>query len=399
VTAADITAADVNGPGVNGPDGNTPEANEPAVNEPAVNDPDVNATAVNASDGDGLSRAWLAPFPLDIRRVLGVHRRGGGDPTFRIDASGAVWRTSLTPAGPGTLRVTARAAEPPAAFAPPAAFPLPAALPPADPPSPPAPPAPPAQQHDFGVAALPATHVAARAWGPGAGWLLAALPDLLGASDEPESFQPVHPLLRELTARHPGVRIGRTGRVLEALVPAVLEQKVVGLEAFRSWRLLIRRFGLPAPGPAPAGLRVFPPPATWAAIPSWEWHRAGVEGVRAATIIGAARVAGRLEQIAALPAASADRRLRSLPGVGPWTSAEIRQRACGDPDAVSVGDYNLPAAVGWALAGRKVDDAGMLELLAPYPGHRHRATRLIELSGIRPPRHGHRMAVRDYRKF
>jgi 3-methyladenine DNA glycosylase/8-oxoguanine DNA glycosylase len=376
VTAADVTAADVNEPGMNKPDGNTPD-----INEPGVNDPDVNAAAVNASGGDGLSRAWLAPFPLDIRRVLGVHRRGGGDPTFRIDASGAVWRTSLTPAGPGTLRVAARGTEPPAAFAP--AVPRTAA----------------GQQDDLAVAVPPATHVAAWAWGPGAGWLLAALPDLLGASDEPESFQPVHPLLREITARHPGVRIGRTGRVLEALVPAVLEQKVVGLEAFRSWRLLIRRFGLPAPGPAPAGLRVFPPPATWAAIPSWEWHRAGVEGVRAATITGAARVAGRLEQIAALPAASADRRLRSLPGIGPWTSAEIRQRACGDPDAVSVGDYNLPAAVGWALAGRKVDDAGMLELLAPYPGHRHRATRLIELSGIRPPRHGHRMAIRDYRKF
>jgi 3-methyladenine DNA glycosylase/8-oxoguanine DNA glycosylase len=122
-----------------------------------------------------------------------------------------------------------------------------------------------------------------------------------------------------------------------------------------------------------------------------------VEGVRAATIRGAARVAGRLEEAVLLPADQASRRLQSLPGIGPWTSAEIRQRACGDADALSVGDYNLPSAVGWALAGRKVDDAGMLELLAPYPGHRHRAARLIELSGIRPPRRGPRMPVRDYR--
>jgi 3-methyladenine DNA glycosylase/8-oxoguanine DNA glycosylase len=179
----------------------------------------------------------------------------------------------------------------------------------------------------------------------------------------------------------------------------VLEQKVVGLEAFRAWRLLLRRYGLPAPGPAPAGLRVCPPAGTWAAVPSWEWHRAGVEGVRAATIRGAAKVAGRLEEIVALSADEADRRLRALPGIGVWTSAEIRQRACGDPDAVSVGDYNLPGAVGWALAGRKVDDAGMLELLAPYAGHRHRAARLIELSGIHPPRRGPRNSVRDYRSF
>jgi 3-methyladenine DNA glycosylase/8-oxoguanine DNA glycosylase len=324
-------------------------------------------TVTTASQADGLRRDWLAPFPLDVRLVLAVHRRGTGDPAFRIDAAGAIWRTSLTPAGPATLRVTARPAAP---YAP---------------------------GTDAPGTDAPGTRVAATAWGPGADWLLEALPDLLGGSDQPAGFRPAHPLLRRLAAQHPGARIGRSGRVLEALVPAVLEQKVVGLEAFRAWRLLLRRFGLPAPGPAPAGLRVCPPAATWAAIPSWEWHRAGVEGVRAATIAGAARVAGRLEQLAALPAAEADRRLRSLPGIGPWTSAEVRQRACGDADAVSVGDYNLPAAVGWALAGRIVDDAGMLELLAPYPGHRHRAARLVELSGIRPPRRGPRMPVRDYR--
>jgi len=317
-------------------------------------------TVTAVSPAEGLRRDWLAPFPLDVRLVLGVHRRGAGDPAYRVDAAGAIWRTSLTPAGPATLRVTSRPAEPP-------------------------------------TSPTSGTRVAARAWGPGADWLLASLPDLLGGSDEPAGFRPAHPLLRDLVARHPGARIGRSGRVLEALVPAILEQKVVGLEAFRAWRLLLRRFGLPAPGPAPAGLRVCPPAATWAVIPSWEWHRAGVEGVRAATIAGAARVAGRLEQILTLPAAQADVRLRSLPGIGPWTSAEIRQRACGDADAVSVGDYNLPGAVGWALAGQIVDDARMLELLAPYPGHRYRAARFVELSGIRPPRRGHRMAVRDYR--
>jgi 3-methyladenine DNA glycosylase/8-oxoguanine DNA glycosylase len=343
MTAAEATAG-AGEPAALGPAGPGP-AGPVAAGEPA-----------GRGSADGLRRDWLAPFPVDVRLVLGAHRRGGGDPAYRAAADGSVWRTSLTPLGPGTLRVTAR----PAAGG---------------------------------------TQVSARAWGPGAQWLLGALPDLLGARDQPGGFTPAHPLLREVARRHPGLRIGRTGRVLEALVPAVLEQKVVGLEAFRAWRLLLRQFGLPAPGPAPAGMRVCPPAATWAAIPSWEWHRAGVEGIRAATIKGAARLAGRLEQLAELPAGEADRRLRSLPGIGPWTSAEVRQRACGDPDAVSVGDYNLPSAVGWALAGRIVDDDGMLELLAPYPGHRHRAARLIELSGIRPPRRGHRMSVRDYRAF
>jgi len=206
-------------------------------------------------------------------------------------------------------------------------------------------------------------------------------------------------VVRELMRRHEDLRIGRSERVFEALVPAVLEQKVVSREAHRAWRFLLGKFGERAPGPAPAGMRVCPSPRVWARIPSWDWHRAGVEGVRSRTIITAAEIAGRLEEILRMGAADADRRLRSVPGIGPWTSAEIRQRAAGDPDAVSVGDYNLPKAVGWTLAGRITDDAGMLELLAPYAGHRYRVTRLIELGGARPPRHGPRMSVRDYRAF
>jgi len=303
-----------------------------------------------------LTREWNPPYPVDVRLVLSVHGRGRRDPAFAADASGAVWRAVLTPDGPGTLRVP-------------------------------------------GLVAGPGTPLIASAWGPGAGWLLETLPALLGEQDDPTGFAPVHPLLREMAGRHPGFRVGQSGRVLEALVPAVLEQKVVGAEARRAWHYLLRRFGSPAPGPAQPGMRVCPAAATWARIPSWEWHQAGVEPGQAVTIAGAARVAGRLEEIVAMAAHDADRRLRSLPGIGPWTSAEVRQRACGDADAVSVGDYHLPGAVGWALAGRVVDDAGMLALLAPYAGHRYRAARLIELSGVRPPRRGPRLAVREYRAF
>jgi 3-methyladenine DNA glycosylase/8-oxoguanine DNA glycosylase len=307
-----------------------------------------------------LTRDWRAPFPLDVRLILSVHRRGPRDPACRVSGDGAVWRTSLTPDGPGTLRVAALSAARPAAAA---------------------------------------TVVSAAAWGPGASWLLDTLPSLLGAADDPAGFAPAHPLLRDLSCRHGGLRVGRSGRVLEALIPAVLEQKVVSLEAHRAWRRLLLTFGDPAPGPAPAGMRVFPPAQAWLRIPSWEWHLAGVEAVRARTIAAAVRVAGRMEEAMAMPSAEADRRLQAVPGIGPWTSAEIRQRACGDADAVSVGDYHLPAVVGWALAGRVTDDAGMLDLLAPYAGHRHRVTRLVELSGMRPPRHGPRLAPRDYRAF
>jgi len=243
------------------------------------------------------------------------------------------------------------------------------------------------------------TLVDAAAWGPGADWLLGSLPGMLGAHDNPEDFVPDHPVLRAVASRRQPIRIGRSLLVLESLVPAVLEQKVVGMEATRAWRTLLRRFGEPAPGPAPAQMRVPPGADGWAAIESWEWHLAGVEAVRARTIAAAARVAGRLEEITGMAPGEADSRLRALPGIGPWTSAEVRQRACGDADAVSVGDYHLPAIVGMALAGRVVDDAGMLELLAPYPGHRHRAAMMASLAGAGPSSRGPRIPVRDYRGF
>ena len=308
-----------------------------------------------AAPAAGLACEWLVPFPLDVPLTLSVHRHGSGDPAYGTDAAGAVWRTSLTPDGPGTLRVRSRGP------------------------------------------AVTGTVVTGQAWGPGAGWLLDSLPAQLGFHDDRAGFTPRHPVIGELALRYEGLRVGRSERIFEALVPAVLEQKVVGREAHRAWRFLLGKFGDPAPGPAPDGMRVCPSPRTWARVPSWDWHRAGVEGVRARTIIGAAAVAARLEQMLDLDPAEADHRLKSLPGIGPWTSAEIRQRAMGDPDAVSVGDYHLPNAVGWTLARRLTDDDGMLELLAPYAGHRYRVTRLIELGGSRPPRRGPRMPVRDYR--
>src|ERR1700691_4711885 len=184
------------------------------------------------SVAEPVTRDWSPPYPIDVPLILSVHPRGARDPAYRTDASGAVWRTVLAPAGPGTLRVTAR------------------------------------------PAAGGGTRVTAAAWGPGAAWLLETLPSLLGAEDDQAGFAPVHPLLREMSGRHPGARVGRSGRVLEALIPAILEQKVVGAEARRAWRYLLHHFGQPAPGPAPDGMRVFPEAATWGRIPSWEWHRA-----------------------------------------------------------------------------------------------------------------------------
>lgn len=316
------------------------------------------AAATNGTAGVGASgprrapartRIWAPSWPLDLGLVMGPLRRGGGDPTFRVTPDGAVWRASLTPEGPGTLRVAPRG-----------------------------------------------DRVQGSAWGPGANWLLETLPALLGALDDPSAFAPRHRLVALARHRRPGLRLTRTGLVLESLIPSVLEQKVTTQEAYRAWRLLVRRYGEPAPGPAPDRLHVMPAPRTWALVPSWEWHRAGVDHKRSSTILRAVRVARRLEEAVDLAPAAARARLELIPGIGPWTSAETVQRTHGAPDEVTVGDLHLPGIVGYALTGeRDADDARMLELLEPYAGQRHRAARLILLSGRTPARRTPKMPRTD----
>ncbi|WP_432160397.1 DNA-3-methyladenine glycosylase family protein [Streptomyces sp. NRRL F-5630] len=299
------------------------------------------------------TRAWAPDGPLHLGQILGCLRRGPGDPAFRVDASGAFWRVSRTPEGPATLRVTA----------------------------------------------LGGT-VRGDAWGPGAEWFLDRLPVLLGGEDRPGGFAPRHRLVAEGHRRAPGLRLARTGLVLESLIPSVLEQKVTADEAYRAWRRLLSRFGEPAPGPAPEGMAVPLAARDWALLPSWEWHRAGVDNKRSSTILRAVRVAARMEEAAGMTPAEARARLEKIPGIGPWTSAEVVQRTHGAPDEVTTGDLHLPRIVGWSLAGeRDADDARMLELLAPYEGHRHRAVRYLLTVGSIPPRRAPKMRKTDIARW
>lgn len=230
-----------------------------------------------------------------------------------------------------------------------------------------------------------------RAWGDGASCLVESIPALIGEDDEPGQLVARHPVIRELQRRHAGLRLPRSGRVLDALVPSVFEQKITGTEAFRAYAALLRAHGEAAPGPG--GLLLPPSAETLASLPYHAFHPIGLERRRAEVIRRAASRAAWLE--ASSNAALASRRLRSMAGIGQWTAAEVVRCAFGDPDALSVGDYHLPAVVAWALAGeRGADDARMLELLEPYRGQRGRVQRLLEVGRIMPPRRGPRVAPR-----
>ena len=207
-------------------------------------------------------------------------------------------------------------------------------------------------------------------------------------------FRPDEPTIAAAQRRVPHLRLGRTGRVLEALMPAVLEQRVYGKDARRAWRRLVTRYGEPAPGPAPEHMRVPPSAEAWRRIPSWEFHLANVDPGRARTMVGMRTARGLDGTAGGRPAEQARAALTSLPGVGEWTAAEIAQRAFGDADAMSVGDYHLAKMVGWSLLGHPIDDPAMVELLEPLRPHRHRAMRLLEVSGLAiNPRFGARQAI------
>jgi 3-methyladenine DNA glycosylase/8-oxoguanine DNA glycosylase len=230
----------------------------------------------------------------------------------------------------------------------------------------------------------------AAAWGPGAERVIAELPDLVGVTDDPSALEPRHRILVDLVHRLPGLRLTRSNRLFEALLPAICEQKVTGIEARAAFRAIVRRHGDPAPGPG--GLRIAPEPSVLAGLPYFAYHPFGLERRRADIIRRAAQLGARLEDCAP---AQANRLLASVPGIGPWTIAEVGRVAFGEPDAVSVGDYHLPNLVAWALAGEpRADDARMLELLEPYRGQRGRVQLLLEASGIQPPRYGPRMTPR-----
>ena len=239
----------------------------------------------------------------------------------------------------------------------------------------------------------------ATGYGPGAGWLAERADAIAGLRDEVGGFASMaarHPLVARLAGTFAGVRMPATGLMFHRLLRAILEQKVTGKEAHRAYRMVVRHFAEPAPGPV--ALTLPPDPAAVAATPYWTFHPFGVEQRRTQALLRAAVVADRLEQCA--DTAEATRRLVAVPGIGKWTAAEVVRTTYGDADAVSVGDYHIPNTVSWALAGEpRGDDARMLELLEPFRGHRGRVCDLLAAGGIMAPRYGPRMPIRSFARF
>jgi 3-methyladenine DNA glycosylase/8-oxoguanine DNA glycosylase len=285
---------------------------------------------VASTSPECLSTAFALSPPPSLPDTLWQARVGPGDPCLKI-MRGEAWRATRTPLGPATQRLSVD----------------------------------------------PDGLVHVDAWGPGAAWLIEHAPALCGAFDDVLAFQPADPFVARLARQNLGLRIGRTEAVFEAALSIAIEQRVATHDAWQSWRGLVFSLGERAPGPMPR-LWVPPAPAVIARTPYEVFHRFRIERRRAEILKRLAVIAARLDELVELPLEEAYRRLATLPGVGPWTRARIGLVALGDPDAVALNDLHLPHMVARLLAGEpRGTDERMLELLAPFSGHRGRVVRLL----------------------
>jgi 3-methyladenine DNA glycosylase/8-oxoguanine DNA glycosylase len=286
------------------------------------------------------------PLPVDLVASLRPLVASASDPTIRLRPD-RLLRAARTPEGPATLEVRQLAPD----------------------------------------------RFEARAFGPGGAWAVDAAPGLVGARDDLTGFDPsADAVVARAHHRRPGLRIIRSGRVEDVLVPTLLAQRVTSLEAARSWTRLVLWWGEPAPGPG--DLRVPPSPDQLTVTPTWAFAELDVERSRAVRIRSACRAIERLQAAVDEDPTAAFHGLTSVPGVGVWTAAHLRRVVAGDPDAVEVGDHNTKDWVGWNLAGEpRASDARMMQLLAPFTGHRGRVVRLLLSTGQRPPRYGPRYRI------
>lgn len=306
---------------------------------------------------------WTPHTPVDLHTSMRVLTRGHTHPTARITGDGAVWVTTRVEGHPVSARFT-RA----------------------------------------GSGTALDRDVVVDAWGPEARAFVLEAPWWTGEGDDWQGFvsspawQDLPVSLRRARRHHVGLRLISTGRLVDSLVSAVLEQRVTGTEAVRAQRWLTRIHGDPAPGPAPSGMAVFPTPESIRRIPSWAWHRAGIDPARAKTVQEVARRGVGIARWDRAPLGTpVHRALTSIPGIGPWTVAETLQVSHGDPDSVSVFDYHLAHHVTEFFDGHRGDDARMLEILDRWRGNRQRVVRLLHATGWRPQAKGPRLSPEDHR--
>ncbi|MDX6538479.1 MAG: hypothetical protein QOI71_89 [Gaiellales bacterium] len=197
---------------------------------------------------------------------------------------------------------------------------------------------------------------------PDEGCALDRLRFLLAVDDDIQPFLALaarDPLLRAPVARARGLRAGRVGTCLHALVRALAGQLITTREAWSIERAIVRRAGI-----AHAGMLLSPGRDDLARLSAAQIAASGLAPRRASALVRVSRMLD-LERLADAPSAAAANRLLREPQLGPWTVATVFLHGLGRYDRGLVGDLGLIKLCS-SLLGRRAEVEDTANLLARY---------------------------------
>jgi DNA-3-methyladenine glycosylase II len=166
------------------------------------------------------------------------------------------------------------------------------------------------------------------------------------------------PVIGGAVRADPGRRIRRRPFAWEALLGAITEQLI---ELERATEIQRRLIGLLGPRCAATGLRDLPTPAQVAGMAPARLVSLDLAPQRALTLRRAARevASGRVDLDGATGASpesrlgeAVARRLRAIPGIGPWTVESLALFGLGRYDVVPAGDLGFIKLIGRMQTGR-----------------------------------------------
>lgn len=160
------------------------------------------------------------------------------------------------------------------------------------------------------------------------------------------------PLMAQLVAARPGLRVPGAWDGLELAIRAVLGQQITVVAAIRLAGKLVAQYGQPLATPHAGITHLFPTPQVLAAA---DLATLGMPNARGRTLSGVAQALLDDPQLFEPKASLNDgvARLVALPGIGDWTAQYIAMRQLREPDAFASGDIGLINALA-ALEGGPV---------------------------------------------
>jgi 3-methyladenine DNA glycosylase/8-oxoguanine DNA glycosylase len=181
------------------------------------------------------------------------------------------------------------------------------------------------------------------------------------------------PLIGRSLRRRPWLRVGRRPEPFEALVWAICEQLIEYERAAAIQRRMVASLGRRGAGwdGAPDGLRDLPAPVVLAGTAPALLESFDLAAGRALTLVRAAReVACGAVDLHAREQERGWRRLRAIPGIGPWTVEMLALHGQGRHDQLPAGDLGLLKLVGRLLSRGDprafASELQVREFFAPY---------------------------------